>query len=426
MLAGSGSHDAIAESSADGREDSLSLAPENADPTHGVHHHDSGEDTIRTGSVYSVMRVILRLLINAAALSTATRLVSGISFTGDWRLLFAVALVFGVANVLVRPVVTLLTLPLLIVTLGFFTFVVNALMLRLTSALSDALGLGFHVAGFWPALTVLQRGTLARMLATAIAIAVSGSADLQAERVPIQIYDASNGLAHNRIRCVLADSRGFLWFGTVGGLSRFDGSRFVNYGPEHGLPHPSVEEIIEAGPGVYWVATPGGLARLRSDSEPSRQVNSAPPHAVNASVQGPPTLALTAYSLGADPAANNVVTMTKDHVGRIWIATHAGLFVLEQPLREPSVRRVEPDPSTSAISLRQVQALAEGPDGALWIGTSAGLFRRLPDGRIIREHTVPATDDVRHLLVDRLGRIWIGHDYGLSLVVPTAPSVSAG
>jgi putative membrane protein len=59
--------------------------------------------------------------------------------------------VFGVVNVLVRPVVTLLTLPLLIVTLGLFTFVVNALMLRLTGALSDALGLGFHVAGFWPA-----------------------------------------------------------------------------------------------------------------------------------------------------------------------------------------------------------------------------------------------------------------------------------
>jgi putative membrane protein len=97
------------------------------------------------------MRIILRLLINAAALWTATRLVNAISFTGDWCYLFAVALVFGVVNVLVRPLVKLLTLPLLIVTLGLFTFVVNALMLRLTGALSDALGLGFHVAGFWPA-----------------------------------------------------------------------------------------------------------------------------------------------------------------------------------------------------------------------------------------------------------------------------------
>ena len=94
------------------------------------------------------MLIVWRLLMNAAALWAATRLVPGISFDGDWRLLFAVALVFGVLNVSVRPVVALLTLPLFIVTLGLFTFVLNALMLWLTSAISNALGLGFHVEGF--------------------------------------------------------------------------------------------------------------------------------------------------------------------------------------------------------------------------------------------------------------------------------------
>lgn len=94
------------------------------------------------------MLIVWRLLINAAALWAATRLVPGISFDGDWRLLFVVALVFGVLNVSVRPVLMLLTLPFLIVTLGLFTFVLNALMLWLTSAISDALGLGFHVEGF--------------------------------------------------------------------------------------------------------------------------------------------------------------------------------------------------------------------------------------------------------------------------------------
>lgn len=94
------------------------------------------------------MHIIWRLLINAAALWAATRLVPGISFDGDWRLLLVVALVFGVLNVAVRPILILLTLPLFILTLGLFTFVLNALMLWLTSAVSDALGLGFHVAGF--------------------------------------------------------------------------------------------------------------------------------------------------------------------------------------------------------------------------------------------------------------------------------------
>jgi ligand-binding sensor domain-containing protein len=97
---------------------------------------------------------------------------------------------------------------------------------------------------------------------------VAGSVDIQAERLAVQIYDASDGLAHSRIRCVVPDSRGFLWFCTTEGLSRFDGSRFVNYGPEQGLPHPSVEEFVEVGPGVYWIATFSGLARLKRISIP--------------------------------------------------------------------------------------------------------------------------------------------------------------
>ena len=94
------------------------------------------------------MHIVLRLLITAAALWAATRLVSGISFDGDWRLLFVVALVFGVLNVSLRPLLWVMTLPLLIVTLGLFPFVLNAVMLWVTGALSDALGLGFHVDGF--------------------------------------------------------------------------------------------------------------------------------------------------------------------------------------------------------------------------------------------------------------------------------------
>ena len=98
------------------------------------------------------MHVLLRLLINAAALWVATQLVSGITYTGDGVSLLGVALVFGVLNVLIKPVLFLISLPFVILTLGLFTLVLNALMLLLTASVSDALGLGFAVAGFEPAL----------------------------------------------------------------------------------------------------------------------------------------------------------------------------------------------------------------------------------------------------------------------------------
>jgi len=98
------------------------------------------------------MHVLLRLLINAAALWVATQLVSGITYTGDGVSLLGVALVFGVLNVLIKPVLFLISLPFVILTLGLFTLVLNALMLLLTASVSDALGLGFAVAGFEAAL----------------------------------------------------------------------------------------------------------------------------------------------------------------------------------------------------------------------------------------------------------------------------------
>jgi putative membrane protein len=97
------------------------------------------------------MRFLLRLLINAAALWTATQIVPGVTYRGDGAYLFLVALVFGVMNALVRPVLKLLTCPLIILTLGLFTFVINGLVLWMTSALAGRLRLGFHVSGFWPA-----------------------------------------------------------------------------------------------------------------------------------------------------------------------------------------------------------------------------------------------------------------------------------
>jgi putative membrane protein len=97
------------------------------------------------------MPFLVRLLVNAAALWVATRVVQGVTFSGGWLPLLGVACVFGVVNAFIRPVAKVLALPLIILTLGIFAFVVNGLMLWLTSYLSVDLGLGFRVSGFWPA-----------------------------------------------------------------------------------------------------------------------------------------------------------------------------------------------------------------------------------------------------------------------------------
>lgn len=96
--------------------------------------------------------LLIRLVINAAALFVAVQLIPGMHFAGGLGKLLLVALVFGLVNAVVRPVLTLLSCPLIVVTLGLFLLVINALMLGLTSWLSTRLGLGFQVDGFWPAL----------------------------------------------------------------------------------------------------------------------------------------------------------------------------------------------------------------------------------------------------------------------------------
>ncbi|MEU8512723.1 phage holin family protein [Kitasatospora sp. NPDC048722] len=102
---------------------------------------------------------VLKTLINAVAIWVAAWIVTGIQLTDgntDWQhktiTVVAVALVFGVVNWLVKPLVKLFSFPLFILTLGLITFVINALMLLLTSWASGRLSLDFHVTGFMPAL----------------------------------------------------------------------------------------------------------------------------------------------------------------------------------------------------------------------------------------------------------------------------------
>jgi len=91
--------------------------------------------------------VLLRTAINALGLAVAAWLVPGIAIRGLFTLIVA-AVLLGLVNALLRPIVVVLTLPLTILTFGLFLLVVNAALFALVAALLD----GFEVAGFWAAL----------------------------------------------------------------------------------------------------------------------------------------------------------------------------------------------------------------------------------------------------------------------------------
>ena len=99
---------------------------------------------------------VIQLLINAAALYVAQLLVDGVDFDfsieNAWLQFLLVALIFGLVNTFVKPVLRLLTLPITVATLGIFLLVLNALLLLLVGWISSELGLAFTVDGFLPAI----------------------------------------------------------------------------------------------------------------------------------------------------------------------------------------------------------------------------------------------------------------------------------
>lgn len=97
-------------------------------------------------------KFFLRWLINAVALYAAVWIVPGIEYLGDWTGIIWLALIIGLLNALVRPLLKFLTCPLIILTLGLFTLVINTVMLLLTRTIGQSLGIGLMVDGFWAAL----------------------------------------------------------------------------------------------------------------------------------------------------------------------------------------------------------------------------------------------------------------------------------
>jgi PAS domain S-box-containing protein len=226
-----------------------------------------------------------------------------------------------------------------------------------------------------------------------------------AERLPIKTYTTADGLARDTVNRIVQDSKGFLWFCTSEGLSRFDGYKFTNYGTDDGLAGGQVYDFLEARNGFYWVATNKGLCRFIPDAEPSRAA-------------GATGRKFVVYDTGETREARFINSIYEDHAGTIWCCTWQGIYRGDQVSGNTVFSLVnisEPGAAVTGVPFR-VDAAVEDRHGSLWVIAFSGVYRVLPGGAVERYPVDEGLADAT-LLEDREGLIWVSARYGLYQLV---------
>ncbi len=240
-----------------------------------------------------------------------------------------------------------------------------------------------------------------------VSLILMTAADAFCQDATFEHLDVQDGLAANIVYVMHQDSRGFLWFGTVFGLSRFDGHEFKTF--RHDPSDPTsigdnrIYEIVGDDDGILWIGTENGLNRFDPDTELFRVYQHDPDD--SASLSGndinvimeddgklwvgtlggginlfdPETGKFTRYPIDpnsskglSDDRASDIL---RDEKGRLWIATMGGgLNELDEATGTFVHHKHEPGNDLSLKS-NFVNALAAGKDGVLWLGTDEGLVR---------------------------------------------------
>ena len=244
-------------------------------------------------------------------------------------------------------------------------------------------------------------------------VCVGAQSDLRAERLPIKAYTPADGLGHNVVNRIVRDSRGFMWFATNDGLSRFDGYEFTSYSVEQGLPHRRVMDFLEAANGEFWVATDGGLVRFIPAAAAS------PAIVLANEAKTPLPMFTVVLPDGSDPDARSITTLRQTRDGAIWCGTRQGLFRLERSSGRFSLRAVDLGIRSDNVFSDDVTSVLEDRSGSLWVGTFLGLYRRRVDGSVSRYDLQPHLfgTHVQHLFEDRDGRLWVSTRYTGLLIV---------
>ena len=264
-------------------------------------------------------------------------------------------------------------------------------------------------------------------------------------------FSQENGLSNNQVHCIFQDRKGFMWFGTTQGASRFDGYRFTVFenSPEDStsLKGNLVRVIFENHEGKLFVGTENGGLNLFDreqecfsplfDRHPELQLEQASANTIAEDREGrlwigsdrcllllhPDGRLEKARPREADrskPFKGNFVRVAVfDHSGKLWMGTNNGIFILD-----PAANVVKPFTLPFGINQNQeIWELLAGADGKIWIGTYAsGIFIADPTTGELR-HVNPdpsnfRSSTVRTISCDQQGNYWIGTRGGLYLFHP--------
>ena len=201
---------------------------------------------------------------------------------------------------------------------------------------------------------------------------------------PIKTYTVADGLLRDSVYKIKQDSRGFLWFCTPEGISRFDGYSFTNFTTDDGLPDRHVNDLLQTSTGAIYLATDGGLVRLEANGSPRSTEHSL------FSVFEPPD---------ATTAKFQVLLETRD--GRVFCGTNDGIFIFDG-------RAFSKAEFSGGVKTVEVNDLKRSTDGRVWAATAAnGIFHSEDDLHFTPGAGLPEIDATT-ITQDRDGKLWVG------------------
>jgi ligand-binding sensor domain-containing protein/signal transduction histidine kinase len=225
----------------------------------------------------------------------------------------------------------------------------------------------------------------ASLCATVTAAAAPGPPPSATTWQTVGVWRQPEGLPQNGIRAILQTRDGYLWLGTNGGLTRFDGNRFLTFDDRDRtqLRENEVWALLEAHDGTLWIGTyGGGLSRYKD---------------------GRFSVLTTDDGLAND----SISSLAEDATGRLWIGTDGGVSWLENgAFHKLTV--------ADGLVEDKIRALYVDTDGSLWIGMIGGGVNHVRDGKVTTETLDPLPhEEVRAFRRARDGALWVATFSGL-------------